>query len=71
MKQNARKNVGEIYEVIGNYKLSKHHYTQALKIKENDSWVWQKVGNLEYDHYGNLEVALKCYEAAINTRPTL
>lgn len=40
MKQNARKNVGEIYEVIGNYKLSKHHYTQALKIKENDSWVW-------------------------------
>jgi len=71
MKQIARTNVGEIYECIGNYKLSKHHYTEALKIKETDSWVWNKVGTIEYEHYGNLEVAQKCFEAAINTRPTL
>ena len=71
MRQNAHKNAGEIYEVIGNFKLSKNHYTQALKIKESDSWVWNKIGMIEYQRYGNLEVAKKCFEAAINTRPTL
>ena len=71
IKLKARKNVGEIYECIGNYSLSKNHYTEALKIKETDSWVWNKVGNIEYEHFGNLEVARKCFEASINTRPTL
>ena len=54
-----------------NYKLSKNHYTWALKIKENDSWVWNKIGMIEYERYGNLDIAKKCFEAAINTRGTL
>jgi tetratricopeptide (TPR) repeat protein len=71
MRQNAHKNVGEIYEAMENYKLSKQHYTSALKIKENDSWVWNKIGMIEYERYGNLDIAKKCFEAAIDTRPTL
>ena len=71
MRQNAHKNVGEIYENLKNFKLAKNHYTSALKIKENDSWVWNKIGMIEYEKYGNLETAKQCFEAAINTRPTL
>lgn len=43
IRQNAHVNAGEIYELIGNYKLAKDHYTKALKIKENDPWVWSKI----------------------------
>ena len=71
MKLNSHKNVGEIYEIIGSHKLAKNHYTKALKIKENDSWVWNKIGGIEYEKFGNLEIAKQCFEAAINTRPTL
>lgn len=57
MRLNAHKNVGEIYEVLENFKLAKNHYTSALKIKESDSWVWNKIGMIEYEKYGNLETA--------------
>jgi hypothetical protein len=57
MKQNAHKNSGEIYELIANYKLAKDHYTQALKINQTDSWVWNKIGLIEYQVYGNLDIA--------------
>lgn len=71
MRQNAHKNAGEIYENTGEFKLAKDHYTHALKIRETDSWVWTKIGNIEYQQYGHLQVAKECFEAAINTRPTL
>jgi Tfp pilus assembly protein PilF len=54
MRLNSHKNVGEIYEVLENFKLSKTHYTQALKIKKDDSWVWNKIGGIEYEKFGNL-----------------
>ena len=56
MRLNAHKNVGEIYEALENYKLAKNHFTQALKIKENDHWVWNKIGSIEYERYANLEI---------------
>ena len=71
MRLNAHKNVGEIYECLDNFKLAKSHYTQALKIKENDSWVWSKIGTIEYEKYANLDIAKQCFEAAIRTRPIL
>jgi len=71
MKLNAHKNVAEIYECIEKFNLAKNHYTSALKIKENDSWTWSKVARIEYEQFENLEIAKKCYEAAINTKPTL
>ena len=71
MRLNAHKNVGEIYECLDNFKLAKSHYTQALKIKENDSWVWSKIGSIEYERYANLDIAKQCFEAAIRTRPIL
>lgn len=71
MRQNAHKNAGEIYEDLGRFQLAKDHYTQALKIRENDSWVWTKIGMIEYLKYGHLQVAMECFEAAISTRPTL
>lgn len=44
MRLNAHKNLAEIYEQLASYELSKHHYTHALKIEKNDSWVWNKIG---------------------------
>ena len=71
MRQNAHKNAGEIYEELGRFQLAKDHYIKALKIRENDSWVWTKIGMIEYLKYGHLQVAQECFEAAISTRPTL
>ena len=71
MRLNAHKHVGEIYESLSNFKLAKNHFTNAVMIKENDSWVWNKIGQIEYERYGNLDIAKQCFEAAIRTRPVL
>ena len=65
IQQNAHKHVLEINELANN------HYTNALKIKQTDSWVWNKIGMIEYQQFANLDMARQCFEAAINTRATL
>ena len=49
MKLVSHKNAAEIYERTAQFILSKHHYTEALKIKKEDPYVWSRVGTIEYE----------------------
>jgi len=71
MRYNAHKNCGEVYEKIENLHLAKYHYTQALKIKQQDSFVWTRLGHIEFDHFGDLKLAQACFDAAAKTLSTL
>jgi hypothetical protein len=42
-----------------------------LKINQNDSFLWRKVGFLQYEKFGDLELARECLETAANTMATL
>jgi tetratricopeptide (TPR) repeat protein len=49
MKFNAHKNLGEVLERINMFMDAKSHYTKALRISEKDSFIWTRLGFLEYD----------------------
>ena len=61
---NAYKSLGELYERVGEFKAAKLNYTQALKIKEKDPFIWTRLGFLEYEVFSDLSLAKQCLEAA-------
>lgn len=71
MRYNAHKNSGEVYEQIENYPLAKYHYTQALKIQQKDSFIWTRLGQIEFERFHDLRMAQDCFNAAANTLTTL
>ena len=87
MRFNAHKNCGEVYEKTENYPLAKYHYTQvslnllnssifftafqALKIQQKDSFIWKRLGYIEYERFNDLKLAQACFDAAAKTMSTL
>eukprot|EP00347_Sterkiella_histriomuscorum_P021367 403334229 len=71
MKFNAFKNIGEIQERIGQYFQAKNYYTQAIKIKEKDSFIWTRLGFMEYEHFKNFTLAKECFEVAAQCYSTI
>jgi len=67
MKFNAHKNLGEVLERINMFMDAKSHYTRALKISDKDSFIWSRLGFLEYEKLHNLDLARQCFEAATQT----
>jgi tetratricopeptide (TPR) repeat protein len=64
MRFNALKNSAEIYEKLGDYERAKSNYTQALKIREKDAFIWTRLGFMHYEVFRDLEMAKKCFESA-------
>ena len=64
MRFNAHKNCGETLEALGRHTEAKEQYTKALKIQEKDSFVWTRLGFLEYEYLNDLNLAKSCFEAA-------
>ena len=71
MRFNAHKNCGEVYEKTQNFPLAKYHYTQALKIQQKDSFVWTRLGYIEFEQFEDLKMAQACFNAASQTLTTL
>lgn len=71
MRFNAHKNCGEVYEKIEKFPLAKYHYTQALKIQQRDSFIWTRLGYIEFERFKDLKMAQACFDAAAKTLSTL
>ena len=71
MRFNAHKNAGEVLERLCRYSDAKEQYTKALKIQQKDSFIWTRLGFLEYEQFLDLKLAKQCFDAAAQTLSTL